>query len=157
PMPPRDMARAARRSIDVAQARLRAGDVLLVFAEGTRSRTREMQPVLAGVARYLDDPEAWVLPVGIVGTDAMFPIGEDGLHRVRIDIRIGAPIQGRTLRQHAGADRRLMMDAAGLAIADLLPAEYRGHYGDRAVDLSAARRVLSRARSTGTLNRDTQG
>jgi hypothetical protein len=39
------------------------------------------------------------------------------------------------------------MDAAGVAIAELLPAEYRGHYGDTAVDWSAARGLLADARS----------
>jgi 1-acyl-sn-glycerol-3-phosphate acyltransferase len=145
-MSPREVARAARRSIDVAHERLRLGDALLVFAEGTRSRTKGMQRVLAGVARYLDGPDAWVLPVGIVGTEGMFPIGEDAFHRFRIEIRVGRPFEGSFLRKGARGDRRLMMDAVGLAIAELLPAEYRGAYGDTKADLAAAQRVLGDAR-----------
>ncbi|HEY7450546.1 MAG TPA: lysophospholipid acyltransferase family protein [Vicinamibacterales bacterium] len=138
----REVARAARLSIDIAHERLRLGEALLIFAEGTRSRTRGMQPLLASVTRYLDCPDVWVLPVGITGTEALFPIGEDTLHPVRAVSRIGRPIQASALRQRAGGDRRLMMDGVGLAIAGLLPAEYRGAYGDDVADLVDARHVL---------------
>ena len=53
-MNPRDVARAARRSIDVAHERLGCGDALLVFAEGTRSRTSGLQQMLAAATRYLE-------------------------------------------------------------------------------------------------------
>jgi len=129
-MDPREVARAARRSIDIAHERLRAGDALLVFAEGRRSRTHEMQTMLAGVTRYLEVPDTLVLPVGIVGTEALFPIGEDTLHPVRVEVRVGRPIDAQQLRDQAGGDRRVMMDEVGLAVAALLPPEYRGAYGD---------------------------
>ena len=73
----RDVARAARRSIEIAYERLRLGEALLVFAEGTRSRTNGMQQILAGVTRYLEGPGTWVLPVGIVGSEELFPIGDE--------------------------------------------------------------------------------
>lgn len=146
-MSPREVARAARQSIDVAHERLRLGDALLVFAEGTRSRTRALQVLLTGAARYLEGPDAWVLPVGIVGTDAMFPIGEEVLHRVRIEIQVGCPFAGRILQQLAGGDRQVMMNAIGLAIAELLPSAYQGAYRDERAELAAAERVLIGART----------
>ena len=124
----REVARAARQSIDVAHERLFRGDALLVFVEGTRSRTRGMQQTLTAVTRYFDFPDVWVLPAGITGTEEMFPIGEDGLHPVRAITTIGPPIEGRELHAQAKGDRRLMMDAIGSKIAALLPAEYRGAY-----------------------------
>jgi len=124
----REVARAARQSIDVAHERLFRGDALLVFAEGTRSRTREMQQTLTAVTRYFDFPDVWVLPAGITGSDAMFPIGEDGLHQVTAVVTIGPPLEARTLHDGANGDRRLMMDVIGTKIAELLPAEYRGAY-----------------------------
>jgi 1-acyl-sn-glycerol-3-phosphate acyltransferase len=127
-MSARDVARAARRSIDAAHDRLGAGDALLVFAEGARSRTRGMQRMLPGAARYVEGPDAWVLPVGITGTEAMFPIGEDALHPVRVVARVGPPLRARALRERAGGDRRVLMDTVGTAIAALLPPEYRGIY-----------------------------
>ena len=124
----REVARAARQSIDVAHERLFRGDALLVFAEGTRSRTREMQPTLTAVTRYFDFPDVWVLPAGITGTEAMFPIGEDGLQPVRAVTTIGPPLDARTLHDATGGDRRRMMDVVGAKIAELLPVEYRGAY-----------------------------
>jgi 1-acyl-sn-glycerol-3-phosphate acyltransferase len=147
-MNPRDLARAALHTIGIARDRLRRGDGLLVFAEGTRSRTGALQPVLAGVTRYLDVPGVWVLPVGIAGTDAMFPIGEERIHRVPISVGIGQPVEARTLREGAGGDRRLMMDAVGLAIASVLPASYRGAYAD-ASEFSEAARLLRSGSSAG--------
>lgn len=124
----REVARAARQSIDAAHERLFCGDALLVFAEGTRSRTREMRPTLTAVTRYFDFPDVWVLPAGITGSDAMFPIGEDGLHQVTAVVTIGPPVEARALHDEAHGDRRLMMDAVGQKIAELLPCEYRGAY-----------------------------
>jgi 1-acyl-sn-glycerol-3-phosphate acyltransferase len=141
-MNPREVARAARRSIDIAHERLRLGDALLVFAEGTRSRTNDLQPMLTGVTRYLEHPGTCVLPVGITGTEVLFPIGDDTLHPVKAVTRVGRPIQASALRERTGRDRRLMMDGVGLAIAEMLPPEYRGAYADNASDLDAARRVL---------------
>ena len=124
----REVARAARQSIDTAQARIRLGDALLVFAEGTRSRSTGLQPMLPAVTRYLDVPDVRVLPVGIVGTEALFPIGDDALHPVRIDVCVGPPIDVEQLRTTASGDRRVIMDTVGRAIANLLPNEYRGAY-----------------------------
>ena len=124
----REVARAARQSIDAAHERLFRGDALLVFAEGTRSRTREMQQTLTAVTRYFDFPDVWVLPAGIAGSDAMFPIGEDGLHQVTAVVTIGRPIEARALHDDANGDRRQMMDVVGTKIAELLPTEYRGTY-----------------------------
>jgi 1-acyl-sn-glycerol-3-phosphate acyltransferase len=128
-MHPRDIARAARRSIDMAHARLLRGDALLVFAEGSRSRTRGMQPMLPAVARYAEVPGTLIVPVGITGTDSLFPIDDDTVHSVAIVARIGPAIDAADLRAHTAGDRRAFMDVIGRAIAALLPPEYRGVYG----------------------------
>ena len=144
-MSARDVARAARRTIDAARERLRAGDALVIFGEGSRSRTRGMQPLLIGVTRYLDEPDTWVLPVGITGTEDLFPIGDETLHPVRITVKVGRPFEGATLRRCAAGDRRLMVDAIGLAIAEVLPSGYQGVYSQGG-ELDQARRVLTEVR-----------
>jgi 1-acyl-sn-glycerol-3-phosphate acyltransferase len=150
-MSARDVARAARRSIELAHERLSRGDALLVFGEGTRSRTGRMQQILVGAARYVERPGIWILPVGIAGTDALFPIGAGRLHSVRIDVRIGRPLEAAALRKRAGRDRRLMVDAIGVAIAQLLPEKYRGVYASD-VPLDDARRVLALDSDTSTID-----
>jgi 1-acyl-sn-glycerol-3-phosphate acyltransferase len=140
-MNPREVVRAARQSIDIAHDRLRQGDALLVFAEGTRSRTKGLQQMLSGVSRYLDPDGTWILPIGIMGTDALFPVGDDTLHQVEAIARVGAPIDAATLRDRCHGDRRLMMDVVGLAIADLLPDDQKGVYAPDVDGLEEARAV----------------
>jgi 1-acyl-sn-glycerol-3-phosphate acyltransferase len=141
----REVAMAARRAIDVAHARLAAGDALLLFAEGTRSRTGAMQPMLAGAARYLEAPGTWILPVGLAGSEALFPIGHATVQPARASVHIGRPIPADDLFASAGGDRRVVMDAVGLAVAEVLPPGYRGVYGQpEALDAAAA--ALANAR-----------
>jgi 1-acyl-sn-glycerol-3-phosphate acyltransferase len=127
-MSPRDVARAARRSIQHAHARLAAGDALLVFGEGTRSRTRGMQSMLAGVSRYFDAPDVMICPIGIAGTEEFFPIGDESIHPVTVHISAGTPISAAELTRRASGDRQAMMDLAGRMIAAELPEAYRGVY-----------------------------
>jgi 1-acyl-sn-glycerol-3-phosphate acyltransferase len=141
-MHPRDVARAAQRAIRASHDRLRLGEALLVFPEGSRSRSGEMQPFLPGVARYLDFPGTWILPIALTGTEKLFPLGEDALHPVRITLRIGRAVPAALLRSRANNHRRLMIDALGAAIAALLPPQYRGVYGEDSAEAARARRLL---------------
>jgi 1-acyl-sn-glycerol-3-phosphate acyltransferase len=138
----RDVARAAKRCIEIARERLALGEALLIFGEGTRSRTGHLQPLLPGVARYFEIPGLLVVPAAIIGTERLYPIGEGSLNPVRCEVTLGKPISADTLRERSNGDRRLMMDMIGLAIADLLPVAYRGTYGQPLPDLVDVRRVL---------------
>ena len=60
-----------------------------------RLDTGEMQRLLPGVARYLESPGTLILPVGIAGSEALFPIDEGSLNPVRIEVRVGPPIVNR--------------------------------------------------------------
>jgi 1-acyl-sn-glycerol-3-phosphate acyltransferase len=137
----RDVAKAARRSISVALDRLRAGDALLLFGEGTRSRTAAMQPLLPGVARYLDVPGTWVVPVGLSGSEMLFAVDDSKLRPAHVAIRVGRPLRADDLLTSARGARGLVMHAIGLAIADVVPASYRGVYG-QAETYADARQVL---------------
>lgn len=127
-MSPRDVARAARQCIDAAHERLRAGDALVVFPEGTRSRTRAMQQTLSGASRYLEDPDTLMLPIGIAGTEALFPVGDDALHPTKILVRVGCPSPVRDLIARADGKSRKLTDLVGSQIAEQLPPRYRGFY-----------------------------
>lgn len=143
----RDVARAARQSIAAAQERLARRDALLVFGEGTRSRQATLQRMLAAGARYLETCDAWVLPVGITGTEELFPIGEPGLQPVRANVTVGRPLRGAALLKATQGNRQLLMDAVGVAVSEVLPASYRGVYAADGPDLCEARRLLARAHS----------
>jgi len=142
---PREVARAARRALEVARARRDAGDALLLFGEGTRSRTGGMQPMLTGVGRYLDTGDTWVVPAGLVGPEQLFPVDGSELRPARVVLRFGCPIAAERLRTQARGDRRIVMDAIGLAIAELVPPPYRGVYASVAA-FPEANAVLASSR-----------
>jgi 1-acyl-sn-glycerol-3-phosphate acyltransferase len=130
-MRPREVAVAARRAIQIAHERLRLGEVLLVFGEGSRSRTASMHPFLPGVARYLDLSDVIVVPLALEGTEGLFPLDEGGLTSVPIAMRVGCPVEATAFRSRAQGDRRVMMDAIGFAVAQLVAESYRGVYANR--------------------------
>jgi 1-acyl-sn-glycerol-3-phosphate acyltransferase len=142
-MTTREVARAARRALQVADERLRAGEALLVFAEGNRSRSGRLQRLLPGVARYFESDGVWLLPIGLTGTEKLFPIEADALHSVRLTIEFGRPVLASAVLAHSDHDRRLAVDVVGLAIARLVPHKYRGAYDEGDPELDRAR-VIAR-------------
>ncbi len=140
-MPPREVARISAESIRVAQARLDQGDRLLVFVEGSRSRGARLERALAGVARYLEHPGALLLPVGLAGTENLVPIGQDALHRARVHVRVGAPLDAALVLERCKRRRQLVMDVVGFRIASLLPESYRGVYASGDPALGPAREI----------------
>jgi 1-acyl-sn-glycerol-3-phosphate acyltransferase len=66
----RDLAREARKAIDTARALVTGGSAVLLFPEGTRTRTGRIGAWQRGVARYLS-PGDWVVPVALEGSEAI--------------------------------------------------------------------------------------
>jgi 1-acyl-sn-glycerol-3-phosphate acyltransferase len=64
---------ASRKGIELARAVLRAGKVLVLFPEGTRSRTGRMAPVKRGVDLVTRGSSAQVVPVLVDGTYRAWP------------------------------------------------------------------------------------
>ena len=144
-MSPREVARTASRTLRAAREQVEAGAALLVFIEGTRSRTGSMQRALAGVARYLDRAEALVLPFGQTGTERLTPVGPtEHFQHARVVARIGTPVAASDLVDLCNHKRALIMDTLGCLIADCLPAEIRGVYSGSDPRLGAARELATR-------------
>lgn len=64
------MARHAHESIRVARSRVSQGDIVIVFPEGTRTRTGKMGEWHKGVARYPQEGD-WVIPTVIRGSEVL--------------------------------------------------------------------------------------
>lgn len=140
-MSARDVAKVARETIGLARTRQDSGDVILIFVEGTRSRTGGMQRALPAIARYFDPPSAPLVPIGITGSERFLPVGASQFHVATIGIRVGRPGDAQKLWEGSDGNRRLAMDAIGVAIARLLPLEYQGAYGDVSDELAEAARL----------------
>lgn len=147
-MSPREVARIVRTTLEVARQRVEGGDHLMVFPEGSRSRTGGMERLLAAVARYLAIPDAYVLPWAHTGCERLVPLTEDHVYPSQVRVRIGAPIPLDRLLALCQDDRALTMDTLGFAIADLLPERYRGVYASPdALGLHDARRIADELKS----------
>ena len=71
----RDAARRAMAALEVAATSLQQGHVLGIYPEGTRSRDGLLHRGHTGVAQLAMMTGAPVVPVGLVGTDRIQPVG----------------------------------------------------------------------------------
>jgi len=133
---PVDRASADIEAFRLAQRVLEAGHVLVVFPEGTRSPTAELQTPKDGLAMLAMRTDATIVPIGISNTDKVWPKGRflptPGRHAT---MRIGEPFRVGELLP-PGIDRK---SAKALAtalimrrIAALLDPRHRGPYADAA-------------------------
>jgi 1-acyl-sn-glycerol-3-phosphate acyltransferase len=138
-MPRREVARLAVQTLASVAERHRAGDHVLIFIEGTRSRSGAMQRVLAASARYFVDEGATILPVGLWGSEHLVPLDSEKVTPAEVHARAGRPIAAAELFARAQGRRPVIADALGFLIADLLPPAYRGTYGEADPSLASAR------------------
>jgi 1-acyl-sn-glycerol-3-phosphate acyltransferase len=114
---PRELARRALESVGAARAALEGGAILMVYPEGSRSRTGQLGTFLKGVHRWLDCVEGIrAVPIAIAGTQEIMPVGQDQLYPRPVTLRFGEALEvGRD------GDPRQILDDARAAIAALLP------------------------------------
>ena len=80
-------------SEDLRSARelLEAGRTVVVFPEGTRSRTGELAPFHSGAIRLAAAAGVPIVPVAIVGTRDVLPVN-GWLRPHRVEVRVGRPL-----------------------------------------------------------------
>ncbi|MFZ2097988.1 MAG: lysophospholipid acyltransferase family protein [Anaerolineales bacterium] len=120
-----------RQALNSMIAVLQSGRPLLLAPEGGRTHEFGMRRALPGVAYIIDKTRVPVVPVGITGTTDDFLDRALHLKRPGIEMRIGKPVK-LPLVEGKGAKRREALQANAdqimQAIAELIPAEYRGVY-----------------------------
>jgi len=97
----------ARMSIDEAAKRIRAGQSVVIFPEGTRSRDGRLAPFKQGGFHLALDSGSDIVPVAIRGSYELMPRGSAIMKPGKVVIEIGEPIPTAGL----GADDRLALVA----------------------------------------------
>jgi len=83
---------AARAAMDTATRLLGEGKLLGIYPEGTRSPDGRLYKGKTGVARMSLEANVPVIPVAMVGTDKVNPIGSRMWRPRKVRIRIGEPM-----------------------------------------------------------------
>lgn len=116
-------------AIQQAVVAVRAGHILGMFPEGTRSRTGALQRGKSGAARIAMGADAPIIPAVVINSE---PVLRDWLkfqRRPLVTVRFGPAVQpaGDVSSAH---DVQQMTTTIMLALAELLPEDRRGYYAD---------------------------
>jgi 1-acyl-sn-glycerol-3-phosphate acyltransferase len=113
---------------------LEAGEVLMVFPEGTRSPTGELQTPKDGLAMLALRTDATIVPIGVSNTDRVWPkgrkiprLGGHATMRVGEPFKISDVLPPEINRKSA---KSLATTLIMRRIAALLDPRHRGPYGD---------------------------
>ncbi len=116
-----------RQALHTAEEQLKKGNILVMFPEGTRSRTRTMARGHAGLGMIALRTGVPVVPVAIWGSEKVFKE-----FRPRVTICYGNPIVfkpgGKKITRE---DIDEATDQIMRSIAAMLPPEYRGVYAEQ--------------------------
>jgi 1-acyl-sn-glycerol-3-phosphate acyltransferase len=124
----RQTQRAAQAALDTALGVLQEGVAFGLYPEGTRSKDGRLARGKTGVAWLALTADCPVVPVGLIGTDKVQPIGANWPRPHRITIAFGEPLTFPAQRGQAGrnAARRVVTDRIMEAIAELSGQEKAG-------------------------------
>lgn len=128
----RGAGQAALDALDQQRALLEEGNAVALYPEGTRSLDGRLYKGRTGVAFLALQTGAPVVPVGLVGTDKVMPVGAKSPSlRHRVTVRFGEPLD---LAHHGAASsgraRRVATDEIMAAIHSLSGQEFAGAYNE---------------------------
>lgn len=125
------------------------GFPLLMFPEGTRSKDRQLHKGFAGTALVAYRTNAPILPVAITGTEHVpWPwVFVRPFLGPRVKIRIGKPFYPPKTERITSQAAKDATEDIMRHIAELLPEQYRGAYGDAVATQKTADAGLPEATS----------
>ena len=120
-----------RESMRKARQFLAQDMAIIMFPEGRRSLSTQLESAFSGAALIASRSSAPILPIGIFGTEKIKGMSWF-LRRPRITVNIGSsfylpPVNGKLNRAQLTEFTHSIMEN----IAELLPPEYRGNYASR--------------------------
>ncbi len=125
---------ADREALSKAGVALRAGGMLAIAPEGTRSRTGGLLPGKNGAVYLASRTGSPILPMAIWGQEKALRSWAR-LRRPDIHVRIATPMVLEPQAKRAkGEELEKYTDELMLTIARMLPPEYRGVYAARVAD-----------------------
>ena len=127
---------ADKEAITTMVKLVKSGENLMIFPEGTRSRTGAMIEGKRGILLIAKLTKAHIIPISMTGTEILLPIAKDGnmgdekFNHADVNIKFGEPItlpvKEKEEDKHEYDDRA--MTYIMKSIANLLPEKYRGIY-----------------------------
>lgn len=139
----RSGANAARDALDTGSRLLNRGQLLGIYPEGTRSPDGRLYKGKTGVARMVLETGVPVVPVAMIGTDRVAPIGAKMWRPGRIQMIVGRPLDFSRYEGMAG-DRfveRSMTDEIMYRLMEMSGQEYVDVYAAKVkADLEEAKK-----------------
>lgn len=129
--------RAAQEALDTSLAVIESGTAFGIYPEGTRSLDGRLYRARVGVGWLALKSGAPIIPVGLIDTQKMLPLGAKLPRPHRVTVRFGEPIDasrvvfpGEPVATNARA-RRAVADAVLTEIQKLSGQDYAGVYNER--------------------------
>jgi len=126
---------ADKDAISKIVSTLKQGNNIMIFPEGTRSRSGKMIEGKKGLILMAKLSKATILPMGIWGTEKLLPINASDMalekfHHADVNISIGDPITLQVKDKDEARDEYYdrVMNEIMCGIAVLIPEQYRGVY-----------------------------
>ncbi|TPW76945.1 1-acyl-sn-glycerol-3-phosphate acyltransferase [Schumannella sp. 10F1B-5-1] len=122
---------AAQAALDAGLEILENGDAFAIYPEGTRSLDGRLYRGRTGVAWLAMTAGVPVVPVGLIGTDQLQPVGSNRIRRAKVTVRFGKPLDLGTFGPAtSGRARRQATDALMAEIQKLSGQEPAGRYNE---------------------------
>ncbi len=124
---------ADRNAIKNALAVLNMGESILIFPEGTRSRSGAMIKGKKGFLLLARLSKADIVPIALEGTERLLPVhqndmGEETPQHATVSVNVGQPFQLEKKNHHHDDWDEESVATAMRKIAQMLKSEYQGVY-----------------------------
>jgi 1-acyl-sn-glycerol-3-phosphate acyltransferase len=116
---PREVASIALETVHVAHERMKGGDLVLLYGEGSRSRSRQLQPFIKAIRKYASMPGCLIVPMAISGSQEMMPLNQTQMYATPVELKIGEPVRV----DQVGRSEAIVL--AWKQIASMLPQVHR--------------------------------